>query len=770
MARSIALIVTLGIPVWSLAQWTETFSGSFPANWQGDTTDFQIDANGQLQLNAVDAGTSWISHPVDLSAYSEVEWRFVLELPFSPSSSNNARIYLSVDGDSLDGNGYFLQFGEALSNDAIELFRQDATGLLSVCRGPDGQIAGAFRFGVRVTRDRYAVWRLYVDSLTGNGFKFLSLGAEGSYSVSSHLGIQCTYTSSNATRFFFDDFYAGPLDTDSVVVEPVAIHSIVFNEIYFEPASSSVLPYAEFVECYNRSGDTMDMSGWTISDGTTVGRLPGGSRLLPGQYAIICDEDDASLFEPYGLVMSVSSLPSLNNDVGDHLELKDATGRVMDVLEFSDLSYHNPSKKNGGWTIERIDPSFMCSSLDNWIASENVSGGTPGRTNSVMGVFRDEKAPWVSHGWVEDPRHIRIKFSEPIILQSMESVVDWKDATGSVITMDTVAYVDAQTVTFTSPDSIAAWPVYGDIDLGITDCPGNAAEPQRIYISVPDYPDSSDVVINELLFDAPDGIADFVECYNRSARVIDMKDFMIGETDFDGQSISTAPKVVTKEHFLLFPGRYVVFTEDDRALASYFSHSDHRVVIRSDELPDFNTTEGGVRLFAPDGSVMDEMRYQASWHYPLLADVKGVTLERIDANVAGTVSSTWHSAASVVGYGTPGCTNSQTPVEAAASGELEVRYDIVTPDNDGIDDVLILDYRFETGDRLAFGRVFSERGLQVRELLNHETLSTNGQLLWDARDDSGSLVAAGKYIVMLETIDPRGKTRRFRKAFGVFYP
>jgi hypothetical protein len=43
---------------------------------------------------------------------------------FSPSANNNARFYLVTDNENIVGavDGYFLQFGEAGSNDAIELF------------------------------------------------------------------------------------------------------------------------------------------------------------------------------------------------------------------------------------------------------------------------------------------------------------------------------------------------------------------------------------------------------------------------------------------------------------------------------------------------------------------------------------------------------------------------------------------------------------------------------------------------------------------------
>ena len=55
-------------------------------------------------------------------------------------------------------NGYFLQFGENGALDAVELFQQNGTNTVSVCRGTDGRVAAAFTVGIRVTRDGTRTW------------------------------------------------------------------------------------------------------------------------------------------------------------------------------------------------------------------------------------------------------------------------------------------------------------------------------------------------------------------------------------------------------------------------------------------------------------------------------------------------------------------------------------------------------------------------------------------------------------------------------------
>ena len=129
-----------------IAQVEDNFNdGNFSDSpeWQGDSSDFNVNTAGQLQLNAALAGFSILSIPANITSLDSCEWRFYIRLAFSPSTSNYTRIYLSSDQQNLELplNGYFLQFGEALADDAIELFRQDGSTATSICRGQTGFIA-----------------------------------------------------------------------------------------------------------------------------------------------------------------------------------------------------------------------------------------------------------------------------------------------------------------------------------------------------------------------------------------------------------------------------------------------------------------------------------------------------------------------------------------------------------------------------------------------------------------------------------------------------
>jgi len=179
--------------------------------WTGDQNLFKVNSSFQLQLSDTAENQAFLGTANTMIV--NTEWRCWIKLSFSPSSNNYARYYLISDNENLSEslNGYFLQFGESGSNDAIELFRQDGNELISVCRGSEGIISSSFEIRVKVTRDDSGNWRLYVDQNGGEVFVFESEGVDNTYSQTSYIGYQCKYTSSNSTKIYFDDVLCWPV-------------------------------------------------------------------------------------------------------------------------------------------------------------------------------------------------------------------------------------------------------------------------------------------------------------------------------------------------------------------------------------------------------------------------------------------------------------------------------------------------------------------------------------------------------------------------------
>ena len=202
-------LILLSIPV--SAQFYDSFSdGNYTNNpaWSGDTSHFKVNVQHQLQTKDTIAGKAYLSTPANLSSLANIQWSFYIHLGFPPSANNNARVYLTSDSTNLENglHGYFLQFGEALSLDAVELFRQDDTVLTSVCRGNNSEIAAAFYLGVKVTRDSTGFWQLLVDTAGGTNYILEASATDITYNTSAWFGVVCKYTTSNAVSFYYDNF------------------------------------------------------------------------------------------------------------------------------------------------------------------------------------------------------------------------------------------------------------------------------------------------------------------------------------------------------------------------------------------------------------------------------------------------------------------------------------------------------------------------------------------------------------------------------------
>jgi hypothetical protein len=83
-------------------------------------------------------------------------------------------------------------------------------------------------------------------------------------------------------------------------------------------------------------------------------------------------------------------------------------------------------------------------------------------------------------------------------------------------------------------------------------------------------------------------------------------------------------------------------------------------------------------------------------------------------------------------------------------GELALSPSIFTPDNDGINDRLQIDYRLpEAGGRLTVS-IFNTRGIRIHDICRSETWTLEqGTLYWDGRSSRGDM-PIGMYIVYLE--------------------
>jgi hypothetical protein len=280
---------------------------------------------------------------------------------------------------------------------------------------------------------------------------------------------------------------------------------------------------------------------------------------------------------------------------------------------------------------------------------------------------------------------------------------------------------------------------------------------------IPEAAQSNDVIINEILYNPLAGGEDFVELYNRSAKIIDLNTLNIASGDYGTQVLNDI-NVITTENLFLLPGEYAILTESpDAVRAQYYSPS-QSTFVQVASMPAYNIDNDIVAIVdAASHVVIDRLLYSNTWQFPLLNDAKGVSLERINPGKPAQDSTNWHSAAESAGFATPGYRNSQYSETSSDGSEISITPEIFSPDNDGYNDVANINYHFDAAGYTANVTIFDSRGRHVRKLTTSELLGTNGSFTWDGVNDKHEKAGIGIYIVFVEIFRLDGTVKSFKK-------
>src|SRR5690606_25882736 len=113
------------------------------------------------------------------------------------------------------------------------------------------------------------------------------------------------------------------------------------------------------------------------------------------------------------------------------------------------------------------------------------------------------------------------------------------------------------------------------------------------------------------------------------------------------------------------------------------------------------------------------------------------SLERLDPLGPSQDAANWHTAAEAIGFATPGGKNSQY-YPAISNGQVSFTSETFSPDNDGFEDVMQINYELETVGLVGTVKIYDDRGRKIRDLITAELLGVNGTLVWDGVNDAGT--------------------------------
>lgn len=539
---------------------------------------------------------------------------------------------------------------------------------------------------------------------------------------------------------------------------PAEYRDIVINEFMADENPSQGLPEKEFVEVFNTTADKfIDLTGWKLCDNSTCGSIQ-PFVLGPGQYLLLVPTSGVALFPFTPNVTNVTSWAALNNS-GDDIVLKDAEENTIDQLSYTTAWYADESKEDGGWSIEQVNPFRSCTAQQNWRASDNANGGTPGFPNSILDTTPDTLGPQVTGVVVITNDHLQLLLNEPIDAATVDAAnISITPAVGILVAAAVQPDLTSIDIFLTAPLDTAV--NYTLTISGLADCEGNLQEgTATVDVELAFDILLGDLIINEVLFNPFTGGRDYVELYNRSDRPVNLRGCLLA--NFADDTISSL-RLITANNYAVPAGGYVCLTQDTLdVIGKYINHGIGNLVQMS-SLPAYNNGDGNLLFLGPDSALLERFDYTEDMHFPLLAIVKGVSLERLDPERAVDDRGNWHSAAQTVGFGTPGLRNSQYNLTLGATGEVSTDPAIFSPDNDGYQDVLNISYRFEGVDRVGTVRIFDSNGRLVRLLAANQLLGTEGVLTWDGTTDGVTKARIGAYIILFEVFGPDGMSETYK--------
>jgi len=161
----------------------------------------------------------------------------------------------------------------------------------------------------------------------------------------------------------------------------ISAFEVIINEINYKYTEEFIALNADdWLELYNNSPFSYDLSGWSIADSDSTYIIPTGTVIAAGQYLVFAK--DTALFNAAHPGVNVVGPTGLGfASSGDMIALLDQSGCPVDGLNYGVGDAWASSPAGQGPTLSLLSPTMDNAQSMSWSASGNY-GGTPGRLNS----------------------------------------------------------------------------------------------------------------------------------------------------------------------------------------------------------------------------------------------------------------------------------------------------------------------------------------------------------------------------------------------------
>jgi hypothetical protein len=520
--------------------------------------------------------------------------------------------------------------------------------------------------------------------------------------------------------------------------------TVRMTEIMYDPPANQ----PEWIEIFNPQAYPLSLADWVLQDEDENRGVISSRAIIPALGYLVLAKS-AAVADTFhivdSLVVVLKSFPSLNND-GDVVLLRDFSGAVIDSAAYET-----------NWGDDGISAEKIWYERENvkanWRPSQDPRGGTPAAVNSVspreidLAAIRLQFEPVKPRAGADvhltasvrnDGRRAVERFTVSFAHdRNQDNEIQTGEEIGGVTVTQSIASEDSMMVSQLWPQP----PPGKHRVLAVVSAPLDAvASNNRISTELLVGYNSRSVVINEIYYHPLSGEVEWVEFYNRSNQAVDLSAWRWRD------ETAISPVTLPDSSVVLAPGEFVLLAENRNV-----AHVDPsaRIIVLKNWLA-LNDTRETLVLADFHGNVQDSLSFSQHW-----GGDDGVSLELINPNLASTDSSNWSSCVEAT-RSTPGRRNSIFTEFVPKQATLTVSPQVFSPDNDGHDDVALIQFQVPATTATAHLKIYDIRGRLIHQLLNNAPVGASHVVVWNGYIEPKQPVPTGIYILYLQAIKATG--------------
>jgi hypothetical protein len=431
---------------------------------------------------------------------------------------------------------------------------------------------------------------------------------------------------------------------------------VVINEIMYHPSRAQ--GDMEYLELYNDSTVPQEIGGWYFSAGVSY-TFPPNTWIAEHGYLVVCENPSVVRAAFPGAPVIGPYSGKLNN-AGEQIELRNASGGLVDAVEYKDDDPWPMAADGAGHSLSLIHPDLDNSRAESWTISATI-GGTPGAPNFPASppastvVVSELQANTTGQTWIElhNPTGSPVPISGWHLSNDPNALGKYSIPNGTALAANGYVFIMAGTLGFSlDPSSGSIYLTNAPLTrvMDAVAYKGTAVGHSRgrfddrrnhkehwYYMTNPTPGRANTVtlndkvVINEIMYHPFAGRPnqDYVELYNRGGQPVDLTAWRFTSGiryDFPAGTI-------------LNPDSYLVVAESTATIVSVYGLPPSRV---------FGNFQGKLKndhdhviLRDNYGNIADEVEYYSGGRWPEWADGLGSSLELTDPNQSNDYPSAW---------------------------------------------------------------------------------------------------------------------------------